>query len=195
MKVELGAVPLIYPIPIALAGAMVDGRPNYALIGDCGVMGINPPLAYISLGEGHYTTPGVIAQQAFSINFPSTAMLAVADYCGIVSGRDVDKSALFEHFYGKLGVPMIEACPSNLECKVVHDFKIEHRHIFVGEVVQCYVDEAFVVEKEGRKGVASLTQLDPIVYALDNHYYRIGGAIGEGYREGRSLMKGQKDKK
>lgn len=191
MKVELGVVPLIYPIPIALAGVMVDSRPNYALIGDCGVMGINPPLVYISLGEGHYTTSGVIERQAFSINLPSTAMLAAVDYCGIVSGRDVDKSALFEHFYGKLDVPMIEACPANLECKVVHDFKIEHRHVFVGKVVQCYVDQAFVIEKEGRKGIASLTQLDPIIYALDNRYYRIGEAIGVGYHEGRVLMQGQ----
>ena len=152
-------------------------------------MGIDPPLVYISLNEKQYTTGGVIAHQAFSINFPSTDMLAVTDYCGIVSGRDVDKSALFESFYGDLGtVPMIDACPVNLECEVVHAFQIEQRHVFVGRVVQAHIDEAFVVEQDGRKHVAGMTELDPILYGLDNRYYCIGEQIGVGYREGKALQ-------
>jgi flavin reductase (DIM6/NTAB) family NADH-FMN oxidoreductase RutF len=192
MKVKLGTIPLIYPIPIVLAGAQVDGKPNYATIGDCGLMGINPPLVYISLHENHHTTTGVIAHQAFSINLPSTDMLAVTDYCGIVSGRDVDKSALFESFYGDLHtVPMIETCPVNLECEVVHAFQIEHRYVFVGKVVQVHIDEAFVSEQDGRKRVADMTRLDPIIYGLDNRYYRIGEQIGVGYREGKVLQKNE----
>ena len=87
MKLRLGTVPLVYPIPIVLAGANVDGKPNYATLGDCGVMGINPPLVYVSLGERHYTTQGIVENGTFSVNFPSTDMLAVTDYCGIASGR------------------------------------------------------------------------------------------------------------
>jgi flavin reductase (DIM6/NTAB) family NADH-FMN oxidoreductase RutF len=186
VKERLGAVPLVYPIPIVLAGANVDGRPNYATLGDCGVMGINPPLVYVSLGEKHYTTRGIVENGTFSVNFPSTDMLAVTDYCGIVSGRDVDKAALFTSFYGELDTaPMIESCPVNLECRVVKDFRIEHRHIFVGRVVETYVDEAYVVERDGRTGAADMCELDPIIYALDNRYYRIGEPIGVGYREGR----------
>jgi flavin reductase (DIM6/NTAB) family NADH-FMN oxidoreductase RutF len=122
----------------------------------------------------------------FSVNLPSTDMLAVTDYCGIVSGRDVDKAALFTSFYGELGTaPMIESCPVNLECRVIKDFAVEHRHIFVGRVVETYADEAYVVEREGRKGIADMRELDPIIYALDNRYYRIGEPIGVGYREGK----------
>jgi flavin reductase (DIM6/NTAB) family NADH-FMN oxidoreductase RutF len=186
VKERLGAVPLVYPIPIVLAGANVDGRPNYATLGDCGVMGINPPLVYVSLGEKHYTTRGIVENGTFSVNFPSTDMLAVTDYCGIASGRDVDKAALFVSFYGELDTaPMIESCPVNLECRVVKDFSIEHRHIFVGRVVETYVDEAYVVERDERKGVADMCELDTIIYALDNRYYRIGEPIGIGYREGK----------
>lgn len=189
MKVKLGAVPLVYPIPIVLAGANVRGRPNYATLGDCGVMGINPPLVYVSLGQGHHTTQGILENGTFSVNVPSTEMLAVTDYCGIVSGRDVDKSALFSVFYGELDTaPMIEKCPVNLECRVVHEFSIEHRQIFVGRVVQAYVDEAFVVEQEGRRRIADMTKLDPIIYGLDNQYYRIGNPIGTGYNEGQDYQ-------
>jgi flavin reductase (DIM6/NTAB) family NADH-FMN oxidoreductase RutF len=187
VKVKLGMVPLVYAIPIVLAGADVQGRPNYATLGDCGIMGINPPLVYVSLHQEHHTTRGIVANETFSVNIPSTKMLAVTDYCGIVSGRDVDKSALFETFYGELGnAPMIAECPVNLECRVVQSFTIEQRHIFVGQVVQAHADEAFVVEREGRRGITDLTHLDPILYALDNRYYRIGEAIGVGYQEGRA---------
>ncbi len=186
MKTGFGAVPLVYPIPIVLAGANVQGRPNYATLGDCGVMGINPPLVYISSHRDHYTNQGILENNTFSVNFPSTKLLAVTDYCGMVSGSEVDKSALFETFYGELGTaPMIQECPVNLECRVVKEFSIQHRQVFVGEVVQSYVEEEFVVEKKGRRVIADMQALDPIIYALDNRYYRIGEPIGVGYQEGK----------
>jgi flavin reductase (DIM6/NTAB) family NADH-FMN oxidoreductase RutF len=183
-KTTLGSVPYIYPIPIILAGATVDGKPNFATIGDCGLMGIRPPLVYISSGKDHYTNQGILENETFSINFPTTEMLPVVDYCGTVSGRDVDKSSLFEVFYGDLKTaPMILKCPVNLECKVVKEFSIQHRQIFVAEVVQTFVDDTFVIEKDGRKSFVELDRLDPILYALDNRYYRVGPAIGTGYQE------------
>jgi flavin reductase (DIM6/NTAB) family NADH-FMN oxidoreductase RutF len=188
MKVKFGTVPLVYPVPIILAGANVNGKPNYATLGDCGIMGINPPLVYISSGQKHYTNQGILENGTYSVNFPSTDLLAVTDYCGIVSGSEVDKTALFETFYGELGTaPMIQECPVNLECRVIKEFSIQHRQIFVGEVVQAHVDEEFVVERDGRRMIAEMTQLDPIIYALDNRYYCIGEPIGTGYSEGKDF--------
>ncbi|MGD8814543.1 MAG: flavin reductase family protein [Anaerolineales bacterium] len=186
MKTKLGPLPLIYPIPIALAGADVEGRANFATIGDCGVMGLRPPLVYISLHENHHTTRGVLENGNFSINFPPTELLSLTDYCGIVSGKQVDKSTLFKVFYGELGnVPMIKACRTNLECRVEKEFSIEARHIFVGRVVQTYVDDDCLEEKDGKPSIPDMRKLDPIIYALDNCYYRIGEPIGVGYQEGR----------
>ncbi len=188
MKIKLGKLPYIYPIPIALAGALVNGKPNFELVGDVGLMGINPPLVYVSSHREHYTNQGIVEQAAFSLNFPTTSMLAVADYCGIVSGCDVDKGALFEVFYGELpGAPMIAECPLNLECRVVHEFSIQHRQVFVGEVAQAYLSEEFSEQHEGRRVPVDLTRLDPILYALDNRYYSIGQPIGNGYQEGKSI--------
>jgi flavin reductase (DIM6/NTAB) family NADH-FMN oxidoreductase RutF len=192
MKVQFGQVSMVYPIPIVLAGANVQGKPNYVTLGDCGIMGLRPPLVYISSHRDHYTNEGILENGTFSVNFPSTTMLAVTDYCGIVSGRDVDKSALFVSFYGELETaPMIQECPVNLECRLVKEFCIEHRQIFVGEVAQAHVDEEMVVEQDGRRAIAEMTRLDPIIYALDNRYYRIGEPIGVGYQEGQRLQQGQ----
>ena len=82
---------------------------------------------------------------------------------------------------------MIKKCPVNLECKVVKEFSIQHRQIFVADVVQAYINEEFVTEENDRKKVADLTKLDPIIYALDNRYYRIGESIGVGYQESKKL--------
>ena len=189
MKVKLGTVPLVFPIPIALAGAQVQGRPNYVTVGDCGIMGIRPALVYISSNKAHYTNEGILEHGTFSLNFPSTDLLTETDFCGIVSGREVDKSALFESFYGELGTaPMIQECPVNLECRVVKEFSIEQRQIFVGEVVQAHVNADLVRVEEGTRRIADMQRLDPIIYGLDNRYYRIGAPIGVGYQEGRRLI-------
>jgi flavin reductase (DIM6/NTAB) family NADH-FMN oxidoreductase RutF len=190
MKIKMGEVPLVYPVPIVLAGAKVNGKPNYVTLGDCGIMGIHPPLVYISLHREHFTTQGVVENKTFSVNLPTTDMLAVTDYCGIISGREEDKGALFETFYGELETaPMIAECPVNLECQVVHTFSIEHRQIFVGRVVQAHVEEKFVIQGEGKPKIAPLPELQPILYALDNCYYSVGKKIGVGYQEGRKLRK------
>lgn len=188
MKIELGSLPYVYPIPITLVGANVGGRPNFETIGDTGLMGIHPPLVFVSSHRDHYTNLGILENRTFSINFPATAMLAKVDYCGTVSGREADKAALFEVFYGETGTaPMIAECPVSLECRLLQEFSVQHRQAFVGEVVQCFASEEFVGEQDGRKVLADLTQLDPILYALDNRYYRIGGPIGIGYQEAKRM--------
>jgi flavin reductase (DIM6/NTAB) family NADH-FMN oxidoreductase RutF len=189
-KEKIGAVPLVYPVPIALVGAKVAGKPNFAEVGDVGILGIKPPYVMISLGEKAHTTSGILEHRVFSVNFPNTALMAKADYCGSHSGRDVDKSRLFTLFTDPEGIanlPMIEDCPVNLACEVVHHFTLEHRNIFAGKVIQCYVSDAYLVQKGDRKGIADLTQLDPLIYALDNQYYQIGEKIGQGYQEGKTL--------
>jgi flavin reductase (DIM6/NTAB) family NADH-FMN oxidoreductase RutF len=107
----------------------------------------------------------------------------------MVSGKDLDKSVLFNTFFGELGnVPMIKECPVCLECKVIKEFSIQHRQVFIGEVVETYIDQEYVKENEGCKIIADMNKLDPIIYALDNKYYKIGNMIGTGYQEGRKLQ-------
>ncbi|MHA2246119.1 MAG: flavin reductase family protein [Candidatus Hodarchaeales archaeon] len=188
-KVKFGKTPIIYPIPIVLAGALVQSKPNFETLGDVGIVGIKPPIVFISSGQNHYTNKGILEHETFSINFPPTKLLAKTDYCGTVSGHDIDKSQLFKVFFGELETaPMIRECPVNLECKVIKEFSIQHRQIFIGEVVQAYVNEEFVVESEGHQRISGMTKLDPIIYALDNRYYKIGEPIGIGYQESKKFQ-------
>ena len=188
-KVTLGAVPYLYPVPIVLVGAQVDGRANFETLGDCALAGIRPALVMISSGADHHTNQGILANGTFSVNIPNTALLEKVDVCGMVSGRNVDKSALFDVFYGALETaPLIRECPVNLECRVLREFSIEHRQVFVGEVVETHIDAAFAEEvAPGKWRVADVTRLDPVLYALDNQYYGIGAPIGTGYEVGKPL--------
>ncbi len=189
MKIPLGPYACVYPIPIALAGANVDGKPNYEEVGDLALMGIKPALVCLSSHRDHYTNIGILQNQSFSLNFPTTSMLAKADACGVVSGREFDKSKFFTTFYGELKtVPMIEECPVNLECRVLQQVLIEHRQVFIAEVVCAYASDSYVIEENGKKRLADLQKLDPILYALDNRYYSIGQLIGTGYKEAGDLV-------
>ena len=184
----IGAIPYLYPVPIVWVGALVDGVANFATVGDCAVMGIQPPLLAVSLAATHHTTRGILDHGTFSVSLPTTADLELVDAYGQVSGRDIDKSSRVRHFIGELGTaPMAACCPVAIECRVVHCASIEHRRIFIGEVVETYVEEQSLDAETGRP--RSLTELDPILYALDNHYYRVGSSIGVGYREGKPLAR------
>jgi flavin reductase (DIM6/NTAB) family NADH-FMN oxidoreductase RutF len=187
-KRTIGAVPYLYPVPIVLVGAMVEGRPNYATVGDCAIMGIRPAVVAISLGESAFTMRGIVEARAFSVNVPTTEMLPLVDHFGSVSGADVDKDALVgSHPGSALGVPLLAACPVNLECRVVEECAVEHRRIFVARVAETHVDERFVTETDGDVRIAPVPELDPILYALDNTYYCVGKAIGTGYAEAARL--------
>jgi flavin reductase (DIM6/NTAB) family NADH-FMN oxidoreductase RutF len=187
MKTQCGSLSLIYPIPILLVGTLVDGKANFATLGDCSICGLNPALVTIALHFEHYSTRGLEQTGIFSLNIPNRTMLEKVDYCGIVSGRDVDKAALFTVISGETGVPMIAECPVNLECRVVHTYGYQQRNIYIARVIQSHVDQEYMALKDGKACLASMDKLDPILYHLDNHYYGVGQPIGEAYSAGMKL--------
>ncbi|UCF10274.1 MAG: flavin reductase family protein [Candidatus Bipolaricaulota bacterium] len=188
MKRQIENLALLYPIPIVLVGTWVEGRANFATVGDCAIMGLKPALVAVSLGAGCHTVRGLGEGDAFTINIPSTVLLAEVDACGIASGAHVDKSAWFSVSPGpRTGAPCIEECPVNLECRVVERVSFAHRRIFVAEVLVAHV-EASLLEDDAVPRIAAMHAFDPIIYGLDNQYYRIGQPIGTGYAEGRDLV-------
>src|SRR3972149_1934380 len=102
-----------------IAGALVNGKPNYITLGSYGGMSINPPIVYISINKSHYTNSGIKENGYFSVNIPSKNLVKETDYVGIVSGKDTDKSKVFKAFYGSVDkAPMIEECPVNILVKL-----------------------------------------------------------------------------
>jgi flavin reductase (DIM6/NTAB) family NADH-FMN oxidoreductase RutF len=173
------------PFPTVLAGVEVKGKPNYVTIGACGVVSLEPVL-YISLKSTHYTTAGVKENGYFSVNIPSADMVQKTDYCGVVSGKTVDKSTLFTPFYDELGrAPMIQECPMNLLCKVVKMMPIYDFEMFFGEIVAVYVNEQCLAD-----GKLDPQKVNPIIM-MGTAYFNLGQIVGQLFIEGVEFKKSQ----
>lgn len=145
-KVKIGSKASVVPSPVILVGAMIKDKPNYNVLGNFGVICLGSVTVMISSHKSHYTNDGINKNKCFSINIPHTEIAQVTDYCGLFSGRDVDKSNIFTSFYGELeNAPMIEECLINLECKVIDKLLISDMEMFIAEVVQTYVKEDILI--------------------------------------------------
>ena len=120
-KKKLGPQTLLYPMPAVLVGAVVDGKANFMTAAWCSIACLKPPAISVAVNTARHTLKGIKQNGAFSINVPSADLVKKVDYCGIYSGSKRDKSTVFRIFFGELQtVPLIEECPVNLECKLIH---------------------------------------------------------------------------
>jgi len=185
-KVQVSFTKLRYPLPITLTGAMVEGKPNYLTIGYFAILSHVPAIVSVALNKDHYTIAGIKENGAFSVNIPSVDMVKVTDYCGIVSGKAVDKSGLFESFQGLLNtVPMIKECPLNFECRLVQTIEAGDNFLFIAEVVSTYANEEVLSE-----GVPDIEKVKPLVlFRADYHSWQFGPRVAGAYSVGRELKK------
>jgi flavin reductase (DIM6/NTAB) family NADH-FMN oxidoreductase RutF len=111
-------------------------------------------------------------------------MVKVTDYCGLVSGSKVDKSELFETFYGKLKTaPMIKECPLNLESKLIQTLELPIDEVFIGEIVAAYSEERYLTD-----GRPDIKKIDPIVFSTnDKNYWKVGELIGQAWNIGKNF--------
>jgi flavin reductase (DIM6/NTAB) family NADH-FMN oxidoreductase RutF len=182
MKIKLGAKNCLYPKPTTLIGANVNGKPNYIAIAHNGIM--DHGTVSLSMNKRHYTNAGIKQNKTFSVNIPSVGMVKKVDYCGIASGKDVDKARLFNNFYGVLETaPMIEECSISMECKLVQTIDFPTHDIFVGEIVETYCDERCLTD-----GVVDFSKVDPILFVMnDRSYWKIGERFASAWNAGKEL--------
>lgn len=171
MKKKIANIPF-GPYIAVLAGATVHGSPNYATIGAYGVVSQKPVL-YISLKNSHYTTAGVVETGYFSVNIPSSDAVEKTDYCGTVSGNQVEKSQVFEVFYDEAGnAPLIKECPVNYLCKVIQTIPVFDFTMFLGEIVAAYANENCL-----ENGKPNALKVKPTVL-MDTGYFDLHDRVG-----------------
>ncbi|MHA1723264.1 MAG: flavin reductase family protein [Promethearchaeota archaeon] len=100
-KKEIPINPYLYPMPVVLVGADVEGKPNFMPIAWTCIVEHSPPTILIATSKTHHTNKGIRTNRTFSVNTPSEDLVEATDYCGIVSGKEFDKSQIFEVFYGE----------------------------------------------------------------------------------------------
>ena len=165
---------IVNPLPVALVGTLIQGRPNYAVIGYMSPFDFGKHV-FFSLYDKRYTWVGIQENKTFSVNIPSEDMMKEVLICGSKSGRDVDKSQLFHNFYGDLETaPMIKECPLSMECSVTDILDYDHSKGIVGKVIKSYAEPGLV-----KKGVIAMQKAGLIMWTTggDFSYYRLGEKI------------------
>ena len=192
---------MVYPAPAAMVSvADKEGNTDIITAAWTGNICSDPAMAYVSVRPERFSYHMIEETQCFVINLTTKALARATDYCGVRSGRDVDKwkeTGLTLEPAEHVAAPMIKESPVNIECKVVNHLDLGTHTMFIGKVLAVHVDEAYM-DKTGRFDLASTGLM---AYA-HGEYLELGKKIGTfgysvkkkpaGKRKGPSGQKGRK---
>jgi len=190
-KIVMGPQTLVYPMPTLLVGTNIDDKPNFMTVAWGGIANGEPPMISVAIRHIRHTLKGIRQNGTFSVNIPSADMVREADYCGITSGSKVNKveACQFEVFYGKLGnAPLIEQCPVNLECKVIHILDLGSHALVIGRIEETHVSESCLTD-----GEPDVSKIRPITYIMSpvTRYQALGEVLAKAFSVGKELKPGQ----
>lgn len=141
---------MIYPIPAVMV-SVTDGKgqDDIITVAWTGTICTNPPMAYISVRPERFSYHMIKETGEFVINLTTEELAAATDYCGVRSGRDVDKfkeTGLTREKADIVKAPMIKEAPVSIECRVKEIRELGSHHMFSGEVVAVHADERYMDE-------------------------------------------------
>lgn len=170
-KKNIGSLVALYPKPITVVGAEVDGKVNWLMVGHTGIIGHDRIL--VSMSKSNYSNQGIRQSKRLSINLVSREMLPEADYVGSVSGASVDKSHVFAYHIGEHGTPVIDASPVAMECEVVDIYETDGFDNFICAVVNTYA----APETLDANGQLDYTKLKPVLFEFPTYSYIATGEV------------------
>ncbi|MDE7245814.1 MAG: flavin reductase family protein [Oscillospiraceae bacterium] len=174
MKKQIGNALALYPTPLVVVGTMIEGKPNWMLVGHIGIIGHDRVM--VSLAKPHYTNQGIKANRALSINIVDEALLPKADYTGCVSGSKQDKSEVFQYLIGEAGTPLITDAPVSMSCTVEDIYETEGFESFICKIAATYAEES-VLTPEGK---IDYRALKPVLFEFPTYeYLKTGEVIGK----------------
>lgn len=168
---------MVYPLPAVLVTCRgKDGQDNILTIAWTGTVCSDPAMTYISVRPERHSYQMIKETGEFVINLTTRKLAKATDFCGVRSGRDVDKFEAMHLTREKadvVDVPLIAESPVNIECKVTEIKPLGSHDMFLAKVVAVHADEAYMDEK----GKFSLTAANPIAYSHGT-YYTLGDKLG-----------------
>lgn len=169
----------IGPFTMMVIGSVVDGKPNFLAAGAGGCV-CHKPMLEVSLNSGHCTTRGILETGYFSVNIPSVDLVKAVDYCGLVSARDADKSAVFTPFYCDEGsAPMASECALSYQCKVAQTVEINGFTVFFGDLLATFARNDCLTD-----GAPDIKRINPLLL-MGMYYLSIGDIVGRAFDIGR----------
>ena len=175
----IGPTTYLCPIPAVMLGCAnpEDGAPNLITVAWTGVVCSKPPMLSVSIRKSRLSHDMIARTGEFTLNLTSRALCRAMDFCGVKSGREVDK---FAHLGltpmaapGLKAAPAVAEAPAFLSCRVHSIQELGSHDLFLAEVVACDVDESLLDEN----GKLCLDKAKLIVYS-HGEYLSLGKKLG-----------------
>lgn len=169
-----------------ILGTHLKGKVNFMALDWLTRVNFQPAMIGICVNKNNASHEAILDTGEFSINLPSVEMVEITDYTGLVSGKRVDKSDLFEIFYGELrAAPMISDCPLSIECRLTQTVDLPTNSFFIAEIENIYTEDRFLTD-----GNPDMKKINPILLTMpDNRFWSIGECIGKAWDAGKKLRK------
>ena len=169
---------MLNPVPAVMVSVTdKEGKSNIITVAWAGTVCTNPPMVSISVRPSRYSYQILEETGEFVINLTNESLVKACDYCGVVSGRDVDKFAKT----GLTPIPMehvhamgIDESPVNLECKITEKRELGSHTMFIAEVVGVTVDDQYMDEN----GKFHINESGLVMYS-HGEYFALGKKLGK----------------
>lgn len=180
---------MLYPVPsVMVSCSNLRGENNIITIAWTGIVCSDPAMLYVSIRPERYSYNMIKETGEFVVNIPNRKLAFATDFCGVKSGKDINK---FEHLKltaakaNKVNAPLIEECPVNLECKVTEIIKLGTHDMFLAEIQCVDVTESLL----DQKGKLQLNKADLICYS-HGEYRALAESLGHfGYSVKKAVKK------
>lgn len=176
-KVQWKGGTFIYPIPAVMVSCGTMEESNIITVAWTGILNTNPAMCYISVRPERYSHDIIKKNGEFAINLTTRQLAYATDWCGVKSGRDVDKfkeMKLTKERANIIKAPLIKESPVSVECKVKEIVPLGSHDMFIAEIVAIDADEKYIDEK----GAFNISKCDLIAYA-NGGYYPLESKIGK----------------
>ena len=167
----------IYPIPAVMVSCGNMEKSNIMTVAWTGILNTNPAMCYISVRQERYSYNIIKETGEFVINLTNKELAYATDWCGVKSGKDVDKFKTMNLSKEKcnfVSCPAIKESPVSIECKVKEIKELGSHHMFMADILSINADEKYIDER----GAFDITKCDLIAYA-NGKYFELGNKIGK----------------
>lgn len=176
-KISWKAGTFIYPIPAVMVSCGTMKESNIITVAWTGILNTNPAMCYISVRPERYSHDIIKKYGEFVINLTTRDLAYKTDWCGVKSGKNVDKfkeMKLTKEAGKFVKAPLIKESPVSVECKVKEIIPLGSHDMFIAEVLSIDVDEKYI----DKKGAFDISKCNLIAYA-NGGYYPLDKKIGK----------------
>lgn len=168
---------MVYPLPPVMVSCGNMENSNILTVAWTGIICTDPAMTYVSIRKERHSYDIIKSSGEFVINLASSDLARTVDFCGVKSGRDIDKFKechLTKEHGSEVSVPMIKECPINIECRVKEIKELGTHDMFMAEILAVNVDEKYLDET----GRFDMEACNLLAYS-HGQYYTLGERLGK----------------